>query len=62
MFLKEYKTENNMAAELGCDKKTFRYWVWFFIEELSSMAGEVVRMLLSPLSFICPVLNINSVS
>ena len=47
MFLKEYETENNMAAEFGCNEKIFRYWVWFFLKELSYLVGEVVSFFLS---------------
>lgn len=31
-----------MSGDFNCDEKTFRKWVWFFIEELSYTVGEVV--------------------
>lgn len=37
IFLKTYGTEHVNSALVGVDEKTFRLWVWNFIELLSQM-------------------------
>lgn len=39
-FLKQYDSENNNRAVFRVDEKTFRKWIWCFIQLLSDM--EVV--------------------
>ena len=46
MFLKTYKTENNLTAFLGgIDEKTMRKWVVLFVKSLSELEGFVVSSL-----------------
>ena len=43
IFLKTYKTENNLAALLGgIDEKTLRKWVQLFVGALAELEGVVV--------------------
>ena len=37
LFLKLYVTESVAAILCGCDEKTFRKWVWLFIEEIAKL-------------------------
>lgn len=43
-LLKVYDTEGNSSGNVGegCDEKTFRYWSWWFLEELSERHVEIV--------------------
>lgn len=51
-MLKAYPTEALGAAQVGgVDEKTFSYWVWTIIEEMSYLENEVVR---SPDHFVSP--------
>lgn len=36
-FLKCYPTERNASVMLNIDEKTFRKWVWYVIEEISTL-------------------------
>ena len=50
-LMKSYPTEEVAAAACGAvDEGTFREWAWFFIEEISYLADEVVsgRLLKKP--------------
>jgi hypothetical protein len=45
MILKQYDTEENMAAAAGgVNEKTLRKWGWFFIEEISFLESVVVSL------------------
>lgn len=37
IFMKSYNTEHVNAGLVMCDEKTFRKWVWLFIDMLSSL-------------------------
>ena len=44
LFLKTYKTENDLAVLLGgIDEKTLRKWVMLFVQSLAELEGVVVR-------------------
>ena len=42
MFMKIYTSENILASLAGCDEKTFRKWVWLFIDAIANLEYEVV--------------------
>jgi len=43
-MLKNYPTEATGAAQVGgVDEKTFSFWVWTMIEEISYLENEAVR-------------------
>ena len=40
-FLKEYSIEDVHAADVGVEAKTFRKWVWLYIEGIAELASRV---------------------
>ena len=42
-FLKNYCVEHRCAIDFGVDEKTYRKWVWFYIEKVSKLTNSVVR-------------------
>lgn len=36
-FLKTYSTEDVSAVAEGCDEKTFRKWVWYFVTAIGQL-------------------------
>jgi len=47
VILKSYDVEENNTSRVSAlDEGTFRQWSWWFIEELSYLESEVVRLLL----------------
>jgi hypothetical protein len=42
MFLKCYATEAVHAANVGVDEKTYRKWVWFYLEGITSIQKHIV--------------------
>ena len=44
MFLNEYRTEEGNAAQAGCDEKTFREWVDFYVRGMERLCPQVVRI------------------
>ena len=40
-FLKEYNIEDVHAADVGVEAKTFRKWVWLYIEGIAELASRV---------------------
>jgi hypothetical protein len=43
MFLKCYGTEAVHAANVGADEKTYRKWVWFYLEGITHLREHIVR-------------------
>jgi hypothetical protein len=44
-FLKQYNTESNSASAVGGpDEKTYRKWVWLFVDEISYQEARVVSV------------------
>ena len=41
-FLKNYCVEHRSAVDFGIDEKTYRKWVWFYLEKVSQLAKNVV--------------------
>ena len=41
-FLKNYCIENRCAIDFGIDEKTYRKWVWFYLEKLVKLTNSVV--------------------
>ena len=37
MFLKQYNKESTNACKYGCDKKTFRKYVWLYLKIISQL-------------------------
>ena len=37
MFLKQYNKESTNACKCGCDKKTFRKYVWLYLKIISQL-------------------------
>lgn len=43
VFLKQYNTESNASSAVGGpDEKTYRKWVWHFVEAISYLESRVV--------------------
>jgi hypothetical protein len=40
--MKVYSSEMVLANKVGTDEKTFRKWVWIFIEEIYTLKPSVV--------------------
>ena len=41
-FLKNYSVEHRCAVDFGIDEKTYRKWVWFYLEKMSQLVKNVV--------------------
>ena len=41
-FLKKYKTEEDHAAEVGKDKKTWQKWCWLYVKGVAKLSRNVV--------------------
>ena len=41
-FLQNYCKETQCAMDFGVDEKTYRKWVWFFLEKVSIISKNVV--------------------
>ena len=41
-FMKNYSFEHTSSSLFHVDEKTFRKWVWFFVEGISTLASKVV--------------------
>ena len=41
-FLKNYCIENRCAMDFAIDEKTYRKWVWFFLEKVSHLVKYIV--------------------
>ena len=52
MLLKVYTTEDVLVSMAGCDRKTFRKWVWPTIHAMRLGAPAVVRSVLQMLSLL----------
>jgi hypothetical protein len=37
MFLKNYDSEDFNATHYGCDRKTYRKWMWIVVDALASL-------------------------
>ena len=46
LFMKIYGTESVLSSLVGVSEKTFRKWVWLFVEAISYLESEVVRNIL----------------
>ena len=42
-FLKKYCVEHRWAIDFDVDEKTYRKWVWFYIEKISKLTNIVIR-------------------
>lgn len=42
-FLKNYCIEHLCAINFGVDEKTYRKWVWYYLEKISELTKSVVR-------------------
>src|SRR5688500_2714584 len=42
LFLKTYSTEQVLSQFIGVDEKTYRKWVWFYLEGISKMSSLFV--------------------
>ena len=42
LFLKSYDSTPKLAAQAGCDEKTFRKWSWFYVGAIASLDCLVV--------------------
>ena len=42
MFLKVYSKERIMCTLAGVDKKTFRKWIWIFINAIVNLSPDIV--------------------
>lgn len=42
IFLKQYNIEEVNAKLAACDEKTFRKWVWLFVEMIAELESNVV--------------------
>ena len=42
LFLKCYDTEVVLSARVHADEKTFRKWIWMFVDLLSYLSGDLV--------------------
>ena len=42
-FLKNYSIEHLCAIEFGVDEKTYRKWVWYYLEKVLKVTNCVVR-------------------
>ena len=42
MFLNRYDTEEVHTSNADCDEKTFRNWVWFYVEGIAELEQHVV--------------------
>jgi hypothetical protein len=49
LFLKTYAKEDTRKKLCEADKKTLRKWVWYFVNEIASLAPYVVSKNLFPL-------------
>ena len=45
-FLKNYCIEHRCAMDFGIDEKTYRKWVWFYLEKVSKLTNNVVRKII----------------
>ena len=43
-FFKLYKTEEEHAADVGKEPKTFRKWAWFYAEGIAASVNRVVSV------------------
>ena len=43
-FLKNYCVEHRCAVDFGIDEKTYRKWVWFYLEKVSQLTKNVVSI------------------
>jgi len=55
-FINVYATEDVMCSLLGCDRKTFRKWVWPVLDAIASKQNSVVSKHCSlHLLFLCTI-------
>ena len=43
-FLKNYTSETRSASDFDVDEKTFRKWVWFFLEKMTNINNGIVSV------------------
>ena len=53
-FINVYATEDVMCSLLGCDRKTFRKWVWPVLDAIASKQNSVVSKHCSCLLYTSP--------
>ena len=41
-FMKSYNSWDSHATEMAVDSKTFRKWIWFYLEGVSKLMPKVV--------------------
>ena len=44
LFLKCYATEAVHSSNVGVDEKTYRKWIWFYVEGINRLRKHVVRI------------------
>lgn len=44
MFMKVYSNETVLSSVAGCSEKTFRKWVWFYMEAIAKLDAKVVSL------------------
>lgn len=43
-WLKNYPTESVMAVKFNMDEKRIRVWLWYYVECLSELGGELIKL------------------